>query len=149
MPKYRREITIPDQFSSVHSLVINSLSSLSTLIADITNDDKFASMLENKIQVSAIKSGNVNSNQGKAVDALYLSKGRMISPERSKNTVRKTTQRGIRIVMNPQMSRQYPSNDRMLRYPCLPHQLFTDILISGTVSKCRKNNAQVYGTYFG
>ena len=74
MPKYRREITIPDQFSSVHSLVINSLSSLSTLIADITNDDKFASMLENKIQVSAIKSGNVNSNQGKVVDALSLSK---------------------------------------------------------------------------
>ena len=65
---------MPDPYSRVNSLVINSLSSLSMLISDITDDDNFASMLDNKVQVSAIQYGNVNSNQGKAVDALDLAK---------------------------------------------------------------------------
>ena len=43
-------------------------------ISDINDDDNFASMLNNKVQVSAIQSGNVKSNQGKAVDALSLAK---------------------------------------------------------------------------
>ena len=35
---------MPDTYSRVQSLVINSLSSLSMLIAYITDDDNFASM---------------------------------------------------------------------------------------------------------
>ena len=73
----------------------------------------------------------------------------MISPDRAKNTVQKTTQCGIRMVMNLQISRKYPTNDRMLRYPCLHHPIYTDTMISGTVSKRGNKNAQVYVTYFG
>ena len=81
---------MPDTSSRRQSLVIYSILSLYTPIAGITDNDNFASMLENKVQVSAIQSGNVKSNQGKAVDALALSKKWMISPNRDNNKVWKT-----------------------------------------------------------
>ena len=118
-------------------------------IYDITEDDNFASVLNNKVQVSAIQSGNVNYNQGKAVDALSLAKQWMISPDRAKNKVQKTTQCGIRMVINLQISRQYPTNNRILRYPCVLHPLYTDTMIAGTVSKRGNKNAQVYVTSYG
>ena len=65
---------MPGTSSRGQYLVIKSLFSLSTPISDINDDDNFASMLNNKVQVSAIQSGNVKSNQGKAVDALSLAK---------------------------------------------------------------------------
>ena len=73
----------------------------------------------------------------------------MISPDRSKNTVQKTTQCGIIMVINLQISRQYPTNNRILRYPCVLHPLYTDTMIAGTVSKPVNNNAQVYVTSYG
>ena len=76
-----------DTFSRGQSLVINYLSSLPAPISDITNDDNFASMIENKVQVSDTQYGNVKSKQVKAVDALDLAKRWMISPDRAKNTV--------------------------------------------------------------
>ena len=105
-------------------------------------------MLEKKVQVSDIQYGNLKSKQGKAVDALDLTKQWMISSDRANNKFRKTTQRGIRTVMNPQISRQYLTNDFMLRYPRLPHPLFTDTMIVGSVSKHVNNNNQFYGTSF-
>ena len=43
-------------------------------IAEITDDNKFASMLENKVQVLAIQYVNMKSKQGKVVDTLALEK---------------------------------------------------------------------------
>ena len=118
-------------------------------ISEITYDDNFASMLENKVQVPSIQYVNVKSNQVKAVDTLALTKLWTISPDRAKNTVLKKTKCGIRMVANPQMPRQYPTNDQMLRYPRLTHPLFTDTMIAGTVSKRGNKNSRVYGTSFG
>ena len=47
------------------------------------------------------------------------------------------------------MSRQYTTNDYILRYSNFPHPLFTDTMFSETVFKHGNNNAQVYGTSFG
>ena len=140
---------MPDTSSRGKTLVINSLLSLSRPISGITNDDKFAPMLENKVQVSYIKSGNVKSNQGKAVDVLYIAKERMISPDRAKNKSQKKIQHRIRTVMNLQIPRRYTNNAQMLRYPRLPHPLFTDTVIAGTLSNHRNKNSQVYATYYG
>ena len=73
----------------------------------------------------------------------------MISPDWAKNTAHNTSQRGIRTVMNPHMSLRYRTIDWMLRYPHLPHLVFNDTRIDGTVSMHGNNNAQVYGTSFG
>ena len=56
------------------SFIRSYLLSMFTPIYGITNDDNFTSMLDNKAQVSDIKSGNVKSKQGKAVETLALSK---------------------------------------------------------------------------
>ena len=74
MATYQGEIAMSDTSSRVQSLVINYLSSTSTPISDITNDKNFYSMLENKVQVSDLQSGNVNSKQYKALNALDLAK---------------------------------------------------------------------------
>ena len=73
----------------------------------------------------------------------------MIPIDRAKRTVKKTSQRGIRKVLHPGSSIRRPTNYRMLRYPRLPYDVFTDTLISGTVSKCGKKYSQVFGTSFG
>ena len=135
-----------------HTLVINSFSSCThSPLADITHDDNFGNVLLSKVQVSAVKkkAGTVGSTQGKLVDAQALSRRWMIPLHRAKNTVRKTTQRGVRKFMSPNRAVRFPTNDRMLRYRRLPHDLYTDTLIAGTVSKRGNKNAQVYGTSFG
>jgi hypothetical protein len=60
-----------------------------------------------------------------------------------------TTQCGVRTCLNPTLSRRYPTNDRMLRYPRLPHPLFTDTMFAGTVSKQGYKATQVYATHYG
>ena len=62
------------------NLVISALSSLSLPHADITHDDNFAALLKSKVQVFSVasshRSGKMTSTQGKAVDALALSKSK-------------------------------------------------------------------------
>ena len=149
MSDYKGEIVMPDTSSRGKSLVVNYLWKLFIPVSNITGDNNFYSVLQNKVQVPTLQSGNLRSKQGKSVDVLAIAKQWMISPDRDKNTVQKTTQRGIRTVINPHMSRRYQINERMLRYPCLTYPVFTDTMVSGTVSNCGNNNAQVYGTSFG
>ena len=106
-------------------------------------------MLDNKVQVPAIQYENMKYKQGKAVDALALAKRWTTSPDRANNTFWKKTQQVLRVVTNIKMLWRYPTNDWMLRHPCLPHQLFTDTMIYWTVSKRGNNNSQVDATYFG
>lgn len=148
MTDYRGELATPCPLDKDRSLVINSLASVMPL-ADITHNDNFGSVLESKVSVSAVSSGTVKSSQGKAVDAHTLAKRWMIPLDRATRTVRQTTQRGVRTVVNPTLSRRFPTNDRMLRYPRLPHTVFSDTLIAGSVSARGNKNAQIYATNFG
>ena len=101
---------------------MNYLSSFSTTISEIINDDRFYSMLDNKVKVSDLQYVNVKSKQGKAMDTLYLAKQCMISLDRAKNTVYSKTQCGIRMVMNQHMPWWYPTNNIMMRYTRFPIQ---------------------------
>ena len=49
-----------------------------------------------------------------------------ISAKTAEQTIKKTTQRGIRTVLNPALSRRFRTNDRQLRYRRLPIDVFTD-----------------------
>ena len=133
--------------------MIGSLSSFSLPHADITHDDNFASLFESKVQVCSVasshRSGKMISTQGKAVDALALSKRWGIPYERAKTTVRRTTQRGVRHCSEPSISRRFPTNDKMMRYPRLPHKLFTDTMIAGRKSARGNKYEQVFATNYG
>jgi hypothetical protein len=73
----------------------------------------------------------------------------MIAPERAKTTVQMTMQRGVRTCLNPTLSQQFLTNDRMLRYMRLPQTTFTDMLFAGTPSRCGNKCAQAFSTSFG
>ena len=143
-------------------IVINSLScnSLSCDAADITADDNFGTALESNVMISSAtvlkdstnRYGNVQSKKGKQVDVATLAKRWGISPGKAKHTVLKTTQRGVRSTLHPALSRRYPTNDCMLWYDHLPHQLFTDTIFAAKdqPSWWRKNTcAQVYTASHG
>ena len=125
-------------------MMISSMSSTMTAHADVTADYNFASVLESKVRVSAVNripGQTLQTKQHKMVDAPTLAKRWNIPIDRAKKTVKMTTQRGIRHVVNPSIARRFPTNDRMLRYNRLPHTLFTDTLIAGTPSQRGKKYA--------
>ena len=149
-----------DQYAPAgdHNLYIRAISSYVPQSA-ISDDDNLGNVLMNKVQVSAIersistaqttKTGNVTITQGKSVDAHDLDRSWMIPIDWAKQTVKKTSQREIQKILHPGCSIFRPTNDRMLRYPCLPYDVFTDTLIARNVSKRGNKYSQVFGTSFG
>ena len=78
-----------------------------------------------------------------------LAKQWNIDHRKALNTVKMTTQRGVRHCLYPAMMRRFPTNDRMLRYKRLPHPVYSDIMFSGVVSKCANTcGAQVFCTNY-
>ena len=132
--------------------VINSLCSLTTDLVDVTDDDNFHTALLSNVQISSVETslnGNIRSRKTPHIDPMTLSARWMIPPERAKRTVANTTQRGVRTCVDPTLSRRFPTNDRMLRYPRLMHTVFTDTMFASTVSRQGNKMAQVYATSFG
>ena len=67
------------------------------------------------------------------------------SLENAERTLKCTTQRGVRTVLNPALSRRFRTNDRQLRYNRLRTHMYTDTMFSKTKSWLRGNTcAQVF-----
>ena len=134
------------------NLVINALNSLTTDTADIAHDCNFHQVLQSHVTMFSMDTcltGNVRSRKTAPIDSMTLANRWMISPAQTKQTVQRTTQRGVRTCINPTLSRKFPTNDRMLRYKRAPHPTFTDNMFAGTTSKHGNKCAQVYSTSFG
>ena len=67
-----------------------------------------------------------------------------IGIQAAKRTMKRTTHRGIRTVLHPQLSRRFRTNDRQLRYRRLPVVVYTDTLLTNTPSRRGNKYAQVY-----
>ena len=143
-----------DQVTS--SVIINSAytvslsSTASSPLADITHDDNFATALLSTVQISASHtSGTVGSSRGKAVDASTLARRWKIPLDLAKKTIQVTTQRSVR--QNPDRKHEvrFPTNDRMLRYPRLPYDLFTDTLLATTKSARGNKYGQAFASSIG
>ncbi len=136
----------------VNHLVINLLSSLTTDQADVTDDENFYDVLASHVQISSIETSlneHICLRKTVSIDPQTLAALWMISPEHAKRTVVITTQSGVRTCLNPTLSRQFPTNDRMLQYKCVLHTMFSDTLFSGSVSRQGNKMAQAYATSFG
>ena len=68
--------------------------------------------------------------------------------ENAKQTLKVTTQRGVRTIANPALSRRFRTNDRQLRYRRVRADVFTDTLTAKTISFRKNKYAQAYGTSF-
>jgi hypothetical protein len=96
--------------------------------------------------VKAVKSGD----RRVAVGPKILAKRWKIGYDAAVRTLEATTQRCIRSTLHPTLSRRFRTNDRMLRYRRIQHNMFTDTLQAKSESWMRKNNyAQVFRTKFG
>jgi hypothetical protein len=93
--------------------------------------------------------GHIRTRKTAPIDHLTLASRWMISPEKAKRTVQRTTQHGVRTCLNPTLPQRFLTNDRMLRYKRLPHPVFTDTMFAGTASKQGNKCAQAYTTSFG
>jgi hypothetical protein len=134
------------------NLVVNALNSLTTDTADITHNCNFHQVLQSHVTISSMDScltGNVRLRKTAPSDSMTLANRWMISLAKAKQTVQRTTQRGVRTCVNPTLARIFPTNDRMLRYWRLPHPTLTDTMFAGTASQHGNKCAQVYSTSFG
>ena len=92
---------------------------------------------------------NIQSTKGKQVDSETLAKRWNIDQRKALNTIKKTTQRGVRTFLHPSLARCFPTNDRMMRYKRLPHPVFDDTMAAGVVSTSQNKYAQAYCTQYG
>jgi hypothetical protein len=83
------------------------------------------------------------------VDAATLAMNWGIRIEAANRTRLVTTQRGIRIMIHPLLTKQYNTNDMQLRYYRLPVTIFTDTIYSTILSRQHNKAAQIFCTDFG
>ncbi len=91
----------------IKSLVTDSLSSLTTDQAEVTDDENLYDVLASHVQILSIESslnGYICSHKIAPIDPQTLAARWMISPECEKQTVIMTTQRGVRTCLNPTLS---------------------------------------------
>jgi hypothetical protein len=72
-----------------------------------------------------------------------------IGIEATKRTHLVTTQRGIRRMVHPSLTKRYKKNDRQLRYRRLPVTMYTDTMYSTILSRHMNKAAQIFTTDFG
>jgi hypothetical protein len=69
------------------------------------------------------------------IDAATLAKNWGTGIEAAKRTRLVTTQRGIRRMVHPSLTKRYKTNDRQLRYRRLPVTMYTDTMYSTILSR--------------
>jgi hypothetical protein len=90
------------------NLILNELHSLTTDLADLTHDYNFHQVLTANVIVSSVDSslsGHVQLRKVARIDFTTLAGRWMITLDRAKETVQRTTQRGIRTCLNPTLTR--------------------------------------------
>jgi hypothetical protein len=83
------------------------------------------------------------------IDAATLAKNWGIGTEAAKRTRLVTTQRGIRRMIQPILTKRYKTNDRQLPYRRLPVTMYTYTMYSKILSRKMNKAAQIFCTDFG
>jgi hypothetical protein len=84
-----------------------------------------------------------------SIEAATLENNWGIGIEAAKRTRLMTTQRGIRRMIHPSLTKRYKMNDRHLRYRRLPVTMYTDTMYSTILSRQQNKAAQIFTTDFG
>jgi hypothetical protein len=82
-------------------------------------------------------------------DAATLAKNWGIGIEEAKSTRLVTTQRGVRRMIHPSLTKRYNTNDSQLRYNHLSVTMYTDTMYSTIISRQDNKAAQIFCTDFG
>ena len=113
-----------------------------TLLSDSRPSETacFATALQARVATLSVTQ---TTPSGKAIDAKTLARRWGCGLERAADTLRVTTQRGLRTTLNP-LTKRFTTNDRFHRYRPLPHPLFTDTMFSKVKSRLGNTCAQVF-----
>ena len=76
-----------------------------------SNENTFSEVLKNNRNVSGLGTGDFKTG----IEAQSLVKKWGIGLDAAKRTLKKTTQRGVRTVLHPSLSRRFRTNDRQMR----------------------------------
>jgi hypothetical protein len=121
----------------------------SAVLTDINPNLHNDYFVESLIQNAKAASTTTGKRQGN-LTAEWLAKNWSISLDSAKQTLKVTTQRGVRTTANPSLSRRFRTNDRQLRYRRLRCNMYTDTLDAKLVTSKRGNKyAQIFATRFG
>jgi hypothetical protein len=105
-----------------------------TLLAELDENNS-------NLNVSMVKS-EMRDKGG--IDAATLAKKWGIGIEAAKRTRLVTTQRGIRRMVHPSLTKRYKTNDRQLRYRRLPVTMNTDTMYSTILSRQMNKASQIF-----
>jgi hypothetical protein len=115
----------------------------------VLDDGKLLAELDDinmNLNISLVKS-EMRDKAG--VDAATLANNCGIGLKAAKRARLATTQRGIRRMIHPSLTKRYNTNDRQLRYRRLPVTMYTDTMFS-TILSIQKNKAsRIFCTDFG
>jgi hypothetical protein len=150
-PKRRQVCSLPQKeaevklISSKYSDTSTKLQELYSVIDDGTLLAEFDNITTN-LNIYLVKS-EMRDKAG--VDAVRLANNLGIGIEATKRTRLVTTQRGVRIMIHPILTKRYNTNDRKLRYRRLPVTMYTDTIFSTILSRQDNKAAQICCTAFG
>ena len=105
-------------------------------------EQQFARALEGTRQVFRL--GVAKTKPRLAVEPSELAKKWGIGLDVAQRMVRRTTQRGVQLVLHPSLTRRFRTYDRQLRYRRLRHDLYTDTLELAVKSRRGNKYAQVF-----
>jgi hypothetical protein len=118
-------------------------------LSSVLDDRKLLAELDDittNLIISLVKS-EMRDKAG--VYAATLTKNWGIGIEAAKSTRLVTTQKVIRIMIHPSLTKGYKTNDRQLRYRRLPVNMYTDTMFSTILSRQDNKAAQIFCTDFG
>jgi hypothetical protein len=131
--------------SSKYSDTSAKLQDLSAVLDDVTLVAELDEINMN-FNISLVKS-EMRDKGG--VDAATLAKNWGIGLEAAKRTRLVTTQKGIRRMIQPSLTKIYKTNYRQLRYRRFPVTMYTDTMYSTILSRQMNKASQIFCTDFG
>jgi hypothetical protein len=125
---------------------------LNDCVSPTMNEHLFLESLKQSVNISSTQLANqetvnqleVTQRHKGVLRSEDLARNFGISMDAAQRTLKVTTQRGIRTVLHPCISRRFRTNDRQLRYRRLPEDLYTDTFKSKEKSTRGNEHAQIY-----
>ena len=153
----RRLCSVSRSLSSAQSTVEHESKSNSLLleISPTLCDHTLSTELETSVHITDTQATRRSlasvrvAERRNGIDAATIARNFGVGLDTARRTLKATTQRGIRTVLNPTLSRRFRTNDRQLRYRRLAVEMFTDTLFSKVKSKRGNTCSQVFGTAGG
>jgi hypothetical protein len=150
-PKRRQVCSLrqkEEEITHLSSKYSDTSAKLQDLSAVLDDGTLLAELDENNLNLNVSMVKSEMRDKG-GIDAATLVKNWGIGIEAAKRTRLVTTQRGIRRMVHPSLTKRYKTNDRQLRYRRLPVTMYTDTMYSTILSRQMNKAAQIFTTDFG